>query len=433
MDSSSFTAAMLPFMQRVLRDIGPRPPCGEEERALGELLHQDWSGFCDQVDIHSFHCHPRALLGWIPWLVAAYLAVLASYWLLPPLAFLIATGSTLVLLLQGVRFRELLDRFFPEAEGRNVVGVLRPRGEIERRVVLMAHQDSAYEFTLWRRFGRLSPYLMLLVGAAFVWMTLGSLAAAVAWALGGADHAAFTFIGVVGLCLYPVVGLFVFFTAWTPVPGAMDNLSGVAVISALGRAAARGGPEGRRLLESSEIILLATSAEEAGLRGSRRFVERHRGRLERMPTYVINLDGLGDPQQLCFLERELWQGARHDAALVDLGVACAQDLGHQPRRVSLVMGGSDAASFSQHAIPATTLLCQDTRRLVPNYHTRDDTLENMDPRALDLCFELVMAMLERLDTGALEQARQPEEASWGGAPEPAPVGPPPAPAAPEQP
>ncbi len=422
MDTSSFTAAMLPFMQRVLRDIGPRPACSESERRLGELLQQDWSGFCDQVDVHSFRCHPRAFLGWIPWMVAAYLAVLITYWLFPPLAFLLATASTLVLLLQGMRFRELLDRLFPEAEGRNVVGVLRPRGEIERRVVLMAHQDSAYEFTLWQRFGRLSPTLMLLVGVAFAWMTLGSLAASIAWSLGGSDHAAFTVIGVAGLGLYPVVGLFVFFTAWTPVPGAMDNLSGVAVISALGRAAARGGAEGRRLLATSEIILLATSAEEAGLRGARRFVERHRGRLVRLPTYVINLDGIGDPAQLCFLERELWQGARHDVALVELGVACAQELGHEPRRASLVMGGTDAAPFSQCAIPATTILCQDTRRLVPNYHTRLDTLEGVDPQALKLCFELVLAMLERLDTGALELAREPEGGSWSG--EPAPLPPP---------
>jgi hypothetical protein len=418
MEYQSFTAAMHPFMQRVLRDIGPRPPCSEAEQRLGAQLEQDWSGFCDQVDLHAFHCHPRAFLGWIPWMVAVYLAVLASYWLLPPLAFLLACGATIVLLLQGVRFGELLDRLFPKAEGHNVVGVLRPRGEIRRRVVLMAHQDSAYEFTLWQRFGNLSLLLMILVGVAFVWMTVGSLAAAIAWALGGVDHVAFTIIGVVGLCLYPVVGLFVFITAWTPVPGAMDNLSGIAVISALGRAVARGGADGQRLLEGSEVILLATSSEEAGLRGSRRFVARHRARLERTPTYVINLDGIGDPAHLAFIDRELWQGVRHDAALIELGMDCARELGLEAKRVSLPMGGSDAASFSRRAIPSTTIICQDSTRLVPNYHTRLDTLENLDPKALEVSFQLALAMLERLDGGALEQAGEPEPARWGDEPEP---------------
>ncbi len=414
MDSQPFTAAMRPFMERVLRDIGPRPPCSEAERKLGAVLQDDWSGFCDQVDLHSFECHPRAFLGWVPWMVAAYLAVLVSYWLLPPLAFVLACGSLLVVFLQGVRFRELLDRLFPKAEGHNVVGVLRPRGEIERRIVLSAHQDSAYEFTLWYRFGKLSPYLVFALGAAWIWVTAGSLAAAIGWAMGAEDHLAFTVIGVVALCFYPVVGLYVFLTAWTPVPGAMDNLSGVAVISALGKAAARGGVDGQRLLASSEIILLATSAEEAGLRGSRRFVARHAARLERTPTYVINLDGIGDPAHMGFIARELWQGVRHDQGLIDLGMTAADSLGLAPTRVNLLIGGTDAAPFTQRAIPATTLICQDSTTLVPNYHTRHDTLDNIDPVAMDNAFQLVLAMLEALDTGALELAGQPLEGSWGG-------------------
>ncbi len=422
MDIQSFTAAMLPFMQRVLRDIGPRPACSEAERRLGATLEEDWGGFCDQVDLHAFECHPRAFLGWIPWMAAAYLAVLVCYWLLPPLAFLLATGSCLVIYLQGIRFGEVLDRLFPRAEGHNVVGVLRPTGEIERRIVLMAHQDSAYEFTLWYRFGKLSPLLLLLLGVAWAWITVGSLAAAVAWSVGAGDHTAFTVIGVVAACLYPVVGLYVFLTAWTPVPGALDNLSGVAVISALGKAVARGGPSGQRLLASSEIILLATSAEEAGLRGARRFVQRHAPRLERTPTYVINLDGIGDPAHLAFVSRELWQGVRHDEALIDLGMDVAGGLGMTPKRVPLVVGGTDAAPFSHRAIPATTIICQDHTTLVPNYHTRRDTLDNIDPRALEQAFELTLAMIERLDTGTLELAAEPDPGSWGDGSEPAPPG-----------
>ena len=414
MDIRSFTAAMRPFMTRVLRDIGPRPACSEAEQQLGAMLEQDWAGFCDQVDLHSFHCHPRAFLGWLPWMVAAYLVALGSYWLLPPLSFLVACGTSLVILLQGVRFRELLDRLFPKEEGHNVVGVLRPRGEIERRVVLMAHQDSAYEFTLWYRFGNLSILLMLLMGLAWAWMTTGSLAASIAWSLGGVDHVAFTIIGVVGICLYPVVGLFVFLTAWSPVPGALDNLSGIALISALGRAAARGDDDGQRLLDGTEILLLATSSEEAGLRGARRFVASHRARLERMPTYVINIDSVGDPDHIALIDRELWQGARHDDALIELGLDCAQEHGLEIKRVSLALGGTDAAPFTHARIPSTTVIGQDSTRLIPNYHTRLDTIDHVDERAMEMAFQLVLTMMQRLDTGALELAREPAEGSWGG-------------------
>ncbi len=423
MDIGSFTSGMRPFMARVLDDIGPRPPCSEAERQLGALLQDEWSGFCDQVDLHAFTCHPRAFLGWIPWMVAVYLAALVAYWVFPPLSFLLASGAVLVILLQGVRFRELLDRFFPEAQGHNVVGVLKPQGEIVRRVVLMAHQDSAYEFTLWYKFRALSPAFMVIFGLAYVWMTVAGLAASIGWVLGTSDHTAFTVLGIVGLAFYPVVGLFVFLTAWQPVPGALDNLSGIAVINALGRAAARGGEQGQRLLASTEVLLLAASSEEAGLRGSRRFVARHRARLEQTPTYVINFDGIGEVEHLGVIQREIFTGARHDRDLVDLAVACGEQHGLVPKRVTQLVGATDATSFTQVAIPALTLICQDSTRLVPNYHTRLDTLEHVENAALEAAFQVCLTMLERLDGGALELASESEAAGWGGGPEPAPENP----------
>ncbi len=413
MDTHGFTARMRPFVARIVDEIGPRPAGSDAERGLGSLLETEWAGFCDQVDVHAFDFHPRAFLGWIPWMVAVYLVALASYWFFPPLAFLLSAMAVLVIYVQGIRFRELLDRLFPAARGHNVIGVLKPRAAIKRRAVLVAHQDSAYEFTLWYRFRKLSPALMVVFGLAFAWMAFAGLAASLGWVLGGTGHVAFTVMGIVGAALYPIVGLFVFFTAWQPVPGALDNASGIAVIDALGRALARGGPEGQRMLDSTEVVLLAASSEEAGLRGSRRFVGRHRARLERTPTYVLNLDGIGQAEHLSIITRELWTGARHDRDLVELALAAGQQHGLAPKQVKLLMGGTDAAPFSLAAIPALTIICQDSSQLIPNYHTRHDTIDHVEQAALGAAFTLSLATRGRLDTAALELAGEAEP-GWGG-------------------
>ncbi len=406
MASNKSASAMREFMERVLREIGPRPPCSPQERRLGSLLRKEWGVFCDQVDTHSFRCHPTAWQACLPWLVLSYLLCLAAYWLFPPVALVLVFAAVLVGVLQVIRLRELLDFLFPSAEGQNIVGVIRPAGAIQRRVILSAHQDSAWECNLWLFFRKSAVPLMALAALAFLWMLFGSLAATLAWVLEADDHIAYTIVGWVGMALYPVVGLFVFFTSWTPVPGAMDDLAGVAVISEAGRSLAR------ERLQSTEVLLVAMSAEEAGLRGSRRFVARHRSRLERIPTSCINLDGIADPAHLAVLEREYCVGARHDPAMVELAEEAGRSEGLNPLRKRLFLGGSDAASFSQSVFPATTLICQDTSRLVPNYHTRHDTLEHVQDAALDATLRLALAMLARIDQGALEHSLEAEPTGW---------------------
>jgi len=48
---------------------------------------------------------------------------------------------------------------------------------------------------------------------------------------------------------------------------------------------------------------------------------------------------------------------------------------------------------------ATCLLAQDTSKLVFNYHTRHDTLDNVRPRSLSVMLQMVKDMIAELDRG----------------------------------
>lgn len=390
------TTRMLTFMARVLAEIGPRPSCGPAERRLADALEADLRPCCEQVSRQAFTCHPDAHLGLFPYLVGGYLVALAAYWLLPPVAALVACALVAAAWLQVFRGRELLDRFFPAAESANVVGLVRPTGEARRRVIVSAHLDSAWEFNLWTFLGNASVPLMGVAAFALLWLAGGSLAWAAAWAFGAGMGPVFSVVGHVAALLYPVVGLFAFFHTRVPVPGAFDDLAGIAVVRATGLWV------GGSRLAHTEVLLVGFGAEEAGLRGSKRFVEANRERLRALPTWVVNLDGIADERHLTVLEREYSGGARHDPRLVGLARQVAAEAGLPMKVGRIPIGATDAAPFSGMGVPATTLLCQETGRLPPYYHTRRDTLEIVRPEALEAAFAVVRGMVLRIDAGALD-------------------------------
>jgi hypothetical protein len=390
------------LIRRVLDEIGPRPSCSEAESRLGRLLAREWMPVCDAVTMESFMCSPRAFLGVLPLSVLAYFAAVILYWLYPPASPALAAVSFSLVFFELLRYREFVDFLFPRKKGWNVTGVIRPRGEARQRVIVSAHQDSAYEFRLWYHLGTASVWLTALSGAAIVFILAGGIARTLAWFGGSEEAVAYTAVGIAAIALSPVVGLFLFFKSGRAVPGAMDDMAGVAVVSGLARYLDDARHDGSFFPRSTEVVLLATSAEEAGLRGAKRYAEKHMTEMRQKPTYALFLDGIYDERLLTVTDSELFTGARHDAGLVRLAQEAAAARGWPIRKRWIPLGGTDASAFSLRGIPAVCLHCQDTSRLVFNYHTPHDTLENIRPRSLSVSLQMVIDMIERLDAGRAE-------------------------------
>jgi len=404
MIAQKYRDEMIRLMETVLEEIGPRESCGEAEGRLGEMLRQRWGQLGHAVQDESFLCHPRAFLGFIPITVGLYLGAAACYWAAPGLAVVLAAGALALVVFELLRQRELVDPLFPEAEGRNAVARIPPSGECRRRVIVAAHQDSAYEFNLWYFLKNASLPVMLIAFTAPVVPLLGGLAQL----LGGTAETGLLYgLGVLSLALYPIVGLNLFFHTYSVVPGAMDDLAGIAVLDGVARVLAELSGGGKPALAHTEVVLLATSAEEAGLRGARRFAEAHGRELRSLPCYVLNVDGVYDEQFLTVVERELALGVRHDPRLVALAERVAGRRGWKLRRGLVPFGGTDAAVFTRAGVSSVSLGCQDISRLVPNYHTRLDTLERVRPDSLTVMLQVVLDMIEEIDAGSLSDTAFP--------------------------
>jgi aminopeptidase YwaD len=391
------------LIRKVIDEIGPRPPCGESERKLGRLLIKEWMPVCDVVAAESFTCSPQAFLGFLPLSVLAYFAAAVLYWFYPPASLVMAAVSFSLIFFEFMRYREFIDFLFPRKKGQNVIGVIRPRGEARQRVIVSAHLDSAYEFRLWYHLGTASVVLIAIAVAAVVLILGGSIAKTVAYLGGSTDAMVYAAIGIAVAGLAPIVGLFLLFNSGKPVPGAMDDMAGIAVTAGLAMYLDDAKQSDGFFPQSTEVVLLATSAEEAGLRGAKRYVKKHLSELKEKPTYGIFLDGVYDESFLTVTDRELCTGAKHDPGLVRLAQEAAASRGWPIRKSWIPLGATDASPFSLEGIPAICLHCQDTSRLVPNYHTRNDTLDYIRPESLSVTLQMVIDMIERLDGGREEQ------------------------------
>ena len=101
------------------------------------------------------------------------------------------------------------------------------------------------------------------------------------------------------------------------------------------------------------------------------------------------------------VNREICTGAKHDPYLIKLAQDSAKERGWPILTKPIPLGGSDAAAFSREGrVPSTCLLCQDTAKLAPNYHTRFDTIDHIRPESLSVSLQLVIDMIKKIDGDA---------------------------------
>jgi len=387
---------MYTLVVRVIDEIGPRPSCSEEEKKLGRLLVEEWKPICERVDVEPFTCSPYAFLGFIQLSVLFYFAAVILYWFFPPVSFVMAIVSFSMMFFE-LNYREFVDFIFPRKQGENIIGVIRPMSEPRRRVIVSGHLDSAYEFNLFYYLKNAAIPVVAIAILGLVIILGGSLVKTIAYVNGSENAPVFAVIGLIAIVLSPFVGLLLFFHTYRPVPGAMDDMAGVAVVAGLGKYLDEAKRNGNWVPERTEVVLLGTSSEEAGLRGAKRYVRKHLTHMKEIPTYGLFLDCIYDEKFLTVVKREIFTGAKHHPELVKLAQEVAAS--HKwPITVRLIpFGGTDASAFSVKGIPSICLLCQDTSKLVPNYHTRNDTYEHIRPESLSVSLQLIIDMIERID------------------------------------
>ena len=383
----------------VIETFGPRPPGSVTERRTQELVKADLEASCDgPVTFEEFRVAQKAFFAMQAVGGALTLAAIALYWVHPAIALLLALTSATVMYNQLLRYRQFLDPFFPKKPSYNVAGRQRPSQRIERRVILNAHPDAAYEW----RFNFLAPkwfpllvlytlvsLVALLLGAAIA-TTAVLVAPAVASELG---H----WIGIALLALAPagVVGI-LFNNFGVVAGGANDNLTGTFVAVGILRALRDAGLS----LERTELVAVITGSEEAGLRGAKVWSQQHNAECRDVETIVISLETFGDLPFLAVYSRDMNSTVALDAGVCDLLKRAARATGRDLPYASVHLGSSDAAAFAQAGFRAAMLGGMDPHP-AHYYHNRRDSWENMSEECVRAAVEVLIEAIRTYDEEGL--------------------------------
>lgn len=182
------------------------------------------------------------------------------------------------------------------------------------------------------------------------------------------------------------------------VPGANDNLTGVAVLLGVAAELADEPVAGLR------VLLVSTGSEEGFMEGMQAYARRHFPALPPERTHVLCVDTVGSPE-LTLIEGEGMLRMRdYPNDVKELVADCAREAGVHLRRGLRLRNATDGL-IALRAGYRTAAIGSVTRLKVPaNYHWPTDTPENVDYDSVGDAVTLCTAVVRRLAAGATTPA-----------------------------
>ncbi len=410
---------MYDIIQKIIDDCGPRMPCSPQEAKSAEIIKKELEQTCNEVEIEPFSCHPRAFLGYIRIMIFLLLSSFFLFFLLPldlflywqllivSLIFIITLLAFMILWNEFFNYREFIDPLFKKRNSQNVVGKIKPKGELKRIVIFSGHHDSALQFNLLKYLRVLYPIIIFVgIFVLLIWLILSGLFLILAFfniPIFVLFRNVTVWLIIIGI--FPLVALFFFVTpgeAANKVPGAVDNLSAVAIVLGMGRYLKK---HEDIIPNNTEIRLISFGCEEAGLRGAYRYVEAHLDELKKYDAQCVNMDAIQSVKNIAFCENEPTTRTKHSkivvqklikaAELVEVKVS-ASGLGGSSKLEKIfgqITGGTDAATFSKVKIKASSIMAIDLLKMAKFYHQPSDTPDKIEKGVLEKVLKILIGFL----------------------------------------
>lgn len=395
-NKDKYAQYMVDEITHICTKLPKRGPGSEGEKLSCEYMGEEMKKLgCDRVSVEGFKENPDSFYGWIYFTISCCFLALASFFFMPVLSIVfIAIGLTLCILQFGL-YKKTVDKLFKEETGHNVAGFKKPTGEVKRRIIFNGHPDGAWEWPFKYKFTYLGFDIHMMVCFAGAFYTL---AIAILKLAGVLEGSLATTLGLIGLVFAPFwFGLYFMWNKKRVVDGANDNLSGCYIGMAILKALHDEGIE----FENTEIGVVCTGSEEAGLRGAKAWATAHADEMKDVPTFVFSYDTIAQNEQLMVNYRDLNATVKTDKEVGDLFFEACEELGIPCKKgfVPPLGGATDSAAFAQEGMRSTGITALN-HALPDFYHTRLDTPEALNPSCLADCFAASVLALEKFDKGA---------------------------------
>ena len=403
------------FIKTICEEIGPRYSCSKEEREANEWIYSELKSFSDEANIEEFTTHPKIYPQGI--LKTLFIFGLIAFLFIPlPFPYSIFSSvavflGVMVYVLELMLIVGILKPFFKKGISTNVYGRIRPKSEIKCRVILDGHTDSAIEMKT-AAMGTKKPVITLVAFIIsiiyLVYTFIFPIIKISIQATSPTDYILYKLSiiewtsldwyyyipNVFSIIIYIIV--FLGFMGNTVVMGANDNLSGTAVAIAIGRYFSK------NKLNNVELIIVSTGSEEVGERGAKNLVKRHPELFEDSLSLVFECIGAGE--EILIIKYDFMHLTKYSNSVITrLEKAHKLYSKNNPntlpiRTGNLLLGSSNANIYRKAGYDATFIINLDeTRKKPANWHSCEDTLENIDQSVLREMIGLSIAFVNLID------------------------------------
>ena len=175
-------------------------------------------------------------------------------------------------------------------------------------------------------------------------------------------------------------------------PGAFDNASGVGILLELARCLAA-PPLSNRM----RLTFLSPGAEEYGMCGALRYIQRHATDYNPDRTYVVNLDGVGAVGKLTLITRYGMPPVVTSERLGSAIAACGKEVGVEVSEIYSPAGvGYDQLPIASRGFETVTLSSGGFGRAALKIHSKRDGMDLIHQDQLQRVGDVLVRFAENL-------------------------------------
>ena len=381
---------MFNFIKKVCEDIGPRSPCSKEEAQCANFLQKQLNKYCDETLIDEFYCQPGAYRAMFHWPVILYIFAIPFYLFLPWVSLLLTIFALVILIGNEMYNMETIDIFFKKQKSTNVIGKIKPTKQTKNIIILSGHHDSNWEFPMGKQYGTKVSIFMTL---PIIFNSIISIFSTIKIIKPLPELLNYIFIIILIAASLVMIPFFIKVISKTPVTGANDNLSALAVCLT----AAQYFSDPKNKLSNSELWIVSFGCEEIGIRGSKRFISKYFETIK--DAFNINFDLIGEKGCEPYIDRKEEMGLiKLSPEICDILENAGKKVGIPMKQIS-VMCFTDSMAFAMKKLRSASIVSFKPDGKMPSfYHTVDDKLENVDPHLLRKCLEVCFQAVNDIDS-----------------------------------
>ncbi len=371
-----------------------RKSASESEKGAANYFKERLEAVSDETKEEEFSVAPVAAFGWIYFTIICAIMSYVTYFFVAFLSVVFIILAVIPCVIQGFLQLPYFDSAYVSRKSQNITATKKCSGETKKRIILVAHVDSAPIMPLKNLLGAKGMAVVTGVSALSLiyllacniahWVYLGSMGS-------GIVTDGYLYAGLVGIIFVPIwISCFFMFGTKKVSSGAADNLSGCFVALSILETMQNQDI----VLDNTEIQVVITGAEECGMRGSAAWCEAHKEE-SKENTIVIVLDTFREPNKFGLNCRELYGAVAMDKVLVEEVATIAEGIGISCEKRKCAYGATDATTFRRAGYRAVALTASSP--LAEYIHSESDVAFNLNPQALLDAMRIVAEVISKTD------------------------------------